>query len=110
MKTTAVRKLLPEAWGFLCPVHTPDGAPCGLLNHLSHTCEIVNDLHDTSAVPGLLVSLGMSPVEWAGSYPPEWVPVILDGRVIGMCVCVCVSLFVSHYLSVSLSLCVCVCA
>ena len=24
MKTTAVRKLLPESWGFLCPVHTPD--------------------------------------------------------------------------------------
>lgn len=77
MRTTAVRKLLPEAWGkttreshllnqlllyftkfnlalqkniydevfyclfcffntgFLCPVHTPDGSPCGLLNHLT---------------------------------------------------------------------------
>ena len=34
MKTTTVRKLFPESWGFLCPVHTPDGAPCGLLNHL----------------------------------------------------------------------------
>ena len=35
MKTTTVRKLLPESWGFLCPVHTPDGSPCGLLNHLT---------------------------------------------------------------------------
>lgn len=35
MKTTTVRKLLPESWGFLCPVHTPDGGPCGLLNHLA---------------------------------------------------------------------------
>ena len=35
MKTTAVRKLLPESWGFLCPAHTPDGGPCGLLQHLS---------------------------------------------------------------------------
>lgn len=35
MKTTAVRKLLPDSWGFLCPVHTPDGTPCGLLNHMS---------------------------------------------------------------------------
>ena len=34
LKTTTVRKLLPESWGFLCPVHTPDGSPCGLLNHL----------------------------------------------------------------------------
>lgn len=41
MKTTAVRKLLPESWGFLCPVHTPDGSPCGLLNHLATMCRVV---------------------------------------------------------------------
>lgn len=41
MKTTAVRKLLPESWGFLCPVHTPDGSPCGLLNHLARESAIV---------------------------------------------------------------------
>jgi DNA-directed RNA polymerase I subunit RPA2 len=40
MKTTAVRKLMPESWGFLCPVHTPDGAPCGLLNHLTADCRV----------------------------------------------------------------------
>lgn len=38
MKTTTVRKLLPEAWGFVCPVHTPDGTPCGLLNHITLSC------------------------------------------------------------------------
>jgi DNA-directed RNA polymerase I subunit RPA2 len=38
MKTTTVRKLLPESWGFLCPVHTPDGGPCGLLNHITISC------------------------------------------------------------------------
>lgn len=27
-----------RSWGFLCPVHTPDGEPCGLLNHLTSTC------------------------------------------------------------------------
>lgn len=26
--------------GFLCPVHTPDGAPCGLLNHMSASCQV----------------------------------------------------------------------
>ena len=36
MKTTAVRKLLPESWGFMCPVHTPDGSPCGLLQVLEY--------------------------------------------------------------------------
>jgi DNA-directed RNA polymerase I subunit RPA2 len=41
MKTTAVRKLLPESWGFLCPVHTPDGGPCGLLNHMARDAVIL---------------------------------------------------------------------
>ena len=26
--------------GFLCPVHTPDGAPCGLLNHMTRACQV----------------------------------------------------------------------
>jgi hypothetical protein len=42
MKTTTVRKLLPENWGFLCPVHTPDGGPCGLLNHLAAPAMVVS--------------------------------------------------------------------
>ena len=41
MKTTAVRKLLPESWGYLCPVHTPDGSPCGLLNHLARDAVVL---------------------------------------------------------------------
>ncbi|GJX91711.1 DNA-directed RNA polymerase I subunit 2, partial [Tanacetum coccineum] len=36
--TTSVRKLFPESWGFVCPVHTPDGAPCGLLNQMTASC------------------------------------------------------------------------
>lgn len=58
MRTTAVRKLLPESWGFLCPVHTPDGAPCGLMNHLTVHCEIVAPVHPTTTLPALLCSLG----------------------------------------------------
>jgi DNA-directed RNA polymerase I subunit RPA2 len=42
MKTTSVRKLFPESWGFLCPVHTPDGSPCGLLNHLAKEAVIMS--------------------------------------------------------------------
>ena len=34
-RKATVRKLLPDSWGFMCPVHTPDGSPCGLLNHLA---------------------------------------------------------------------------
>lgn len=43
-RSSEVRQLKPDAWGFMCPVHTPDGSPCGLLNHLSSTCH-VNDLY-----------------------------------------------------------------
>lgn len=42
-----------RSWGFLCPVHTPDGAPCGLLNHLTRACLVTTDLppQRTSAPP-----------------------------------------------------------
>merc|ERR1719259_190528 len=40
MKTVLPRRLTGEHWGFICPVHTPDGAPCGLLNHLALNCTL----------------------------------------------------------------------
>ena len=83
LKTTTVRKLLPESWGFLCPVHTPDGSPCGLLNHLAHKCLITTKDTDVSRLPKLLVQLGVrneSSVSLA-----ESVSVQLDGRIIGYC-------------------------
>jgi len=64
MKTTEVRKLLPEQFGFVCPVHTPDGSPCGLLNHISKSSKVVTEpsldyvLSGTS-VNKLLRKLGM---------------------------------------------------
>lgn len=78
-----MRKLLPEAWGFLCPVHTPDGSPCGLLNHFAHKCRLVTSEADVSHLPALLASLGMThsfdPTVAAG----EARCVQLDGRIIG---------------------------
>lgn len=83
LKTTAVRKLLPESWGFMCPVHTPDGSPCGLLNHLSHKCRIVTDTIDTSKLPQLATELGL--VETSTAATDENVVVMLDGKVLGFC-------------------------
>lgn len=95
MKTTAVRKLLPDQWGFLCPVHTPDGGPCGLLSHLSLQCLPMT--HPASVnekgmldLDELLISLGVAPAG-AGGLSGEGrsnashtsFPVCLDGRVIG---------------------------
>jgi DNA-directed RNA polymerase I subunit RPA2 len=82
LKTTSVRKLLPEAWGFLCPVHTPDGAPCGLLNHLSSTCKVVCERVETDALLLRLSSLGMLPLISGGSL--KVLNVLLNGRVVGV--------------------------
>ncbi|PVD31138.1 hypothetical protein C0Q70_10416 [Pomacea canaliculata] len=84
MRTTAVRKLLPEAWGFLCPVHTPDGAPCGLLNHMAAICQVVNIQHPRKPILQQLSALGMTqtglpiPVSLNQCYP-----VLLDGELVG---------------------------
>lgn len=59
MRTSTVRKLLPEAWGFLCPVHTPDGTPCGLLNHLAAACMAVNTTGPTVPLERYLYSNGV---------------------------------------------------
>lgn len=85
MRTTACRKLYPEAWGFLCPVHTPDGTPCGLLNHLSEMCTISHIQPSVTAIPSALVKLGMTRlddpcgiIDYCGA-----LEVSLDGRIIG---------------------------
>ena len=83
LKTTTVRKLLPESWGFLCPVHTPDGTPCGLLNHLAHQCQVQIKRLDTSGIEKAVVQFGLA------SSPSmalnEGLPVQLDGRILGYC-------------------------
>ena len=59
MRTTSPRKLATAAWGFICPVHTPDGPPCGLLNHLAHTVKIHVDRLDTKQLVDRIHRLGM---------------------------------------------------
>ena len=93
MKTTTVRKLLPEGWGFLCPVHTPDGGPCGLLNHISSSClplarddkNMQVDRKGLNSFKQLLASLGMHPVssDFGLVYPYRYIPVTLDGVLVG---------------------------
>ncbi|XP_071438039.1 DNA-directed RNA polymerase I subunit RPA2 [Pithys albifrons albifrons] len=84
MRTTTVRKLLPESWGFLCPVDTPDGEPCGLMNHMTAVCEIVTEMVPVTGIPPLLCSLGVTPIDATPSKPyAECYRVVLDGSVVG---------------------------
>ncbi|KAH7653427.1 DNA-directed RNA polymerase I subunit RPA2 protein [Dioscorea alata] len=95
MRTTSVRKLLPESWGFLCPVHTPDGEPCGLLNHMASSCRVTSFYDSDGKIKDflkirmtiltVLVGMGMASslpkLEQTG--PPEVLHVLLDGCVVG---------------------------
>jgi len=85
MRTTEPRALLPDAWGFVCPVHTPDGAPCGLLNHLAMPVEVVTHFQDSSKIPGILVQLGMIPINDQSKDIDlsNHLDVCLDGKVLG---------------------------
>jgi DNA-directed RNA polymerase I subunit RPA2 len=69
--------------GFICPVHTPDGSPCGLLNHLSRSCRIVTSPMKSSHLPTVLSSLGMTQVFAPTVDGSKNICVQLDGRVIG---------------------------
>ncbi|KAI9111297.1 hypothetical protein K1719_017709 [Acacia pycnantha] len=95
LRTTTVRKLLPDSWGFLCPVHTPDGEPCGLLNHMTSTCRVTSFFDSEGNIKDyfkikmsilkILVEVGMKPslpkLVLAG--PPEVLTVFLDGCIVG---------------------------
>ncbi|XP_063774176.1 DNA-directed RNA polymerase I subunit RPA2 [Pseudophryne corroboree] len=84
MRTTTVRRLLPESWGFLCPVHTPDGEPCGLMNHMTVVCEIVTQTSFNDHLLGLLCSLGITSVDGFPAKPfADCYQVILDGAMVG---------------------------
>ncbi|KAH0574333.1 DNA-directed RNA polymerase subunit beta [Spironucleus salmonicida] len=86
MKTTAVRKMLPESFGFLCVVHTPDGGPCGLLNHLCSGCDIVQkcDVFGQSTIEQIIRSAGLVKYdEYEGFEGCSSVPVMLDGKLLG---------------------------
>jgi DNA-directed RNA polymerase I subunit RPA2 len=64
-------------------VHTPDGSPCGLLNHLSHSCKIITETLNVDHLPALLSDLGMTQVFASNIDGRRSVCVQLDGRVIG---------------------------
>lgn len=85
MRTTDVRKLLPDAWGFICPVHTPDGTPCGLLNHMANGCEISTHVEEdlVASTVQVLISLGMVPGIGTGTSASASEVVMLEGRIIG---------------------------
>lgn len=86
MRTTEARQLLPDAWGFICPVHTPDGSPCGLLNHLTMHCTIteVPDPEKVKNIPLILTELGMIPLNCAHMIDAKDSYVVqLDGKIIG---------------------------
>ena len=89
LRTTAVRKLLPESWGFLCPVHTPDGSPCGLLLHLTSPCEVITDCVESpekflKELREHLLRAGMLPASSQLPMPfPEYLPVLVDGCIVG---------------------------
>ena len=64
-------------------MHTPDGSPCGLLNHLSRTCRIVTSPLAVAHIPALLATHGMTQAFTPSVDGRKNICVQLDGRVIG---------------------------
>ena len=89
MKTSSPRKLLPDSWGFLCPVHTPDGGPIGLLLHTAEGCEILSSTSQNSGnkiqIEEALCSFGMIPcrTDLHEHIGDDSYVVVLDGIVLG---------------------------
>ncbi|CDI86560.1 DNA-directed RNA polymerase I subunit RPA2, putative [Eimeria praecox] len=82
-----VRKLLGESWGFLCPVHTPDGAPCGLLLHLSQFAQPVAVPPDRGAVAAVRLFMKLRgacvDLEGVSGLPPSDLGAAAGGEALG---------------------------
>ena len=91
LRTTSVRKLLPDAWGFFCPVNTPDGSPCGLLNHLTASCSITTKYQCLDGLVHLLFEIGLSDnrdiIKYSSfrNLQDKIIKVSLDGKIVGYC-------------------------
>ncbi|EJW02400.1 hypothetical protein EDEG_03169 [Edhazardia aedis USNM 41457] len=81
LKTTTIRKLRPESWGFYCPVHTPDGSPCGIITHLAHTTKVISQ--PTFFDEKFLFDLGVIPLLRGCIKKQSFIEVFLDGRLMG---------------------------
>ena len=90
-KLTQHVNLSRRSWGFMCPVHTPDGAPCGLLMHLTMKCQVVTVDREkeidalTARLANTLLEMGMLPTSTGliPPGPPSHIQVMQDGRLIG---------------------------
>ncbi|KRT81951.1 hypothetical protein AMK59_5805, partial [Oryctes borbonicus] len=108
MRTTEARQLLPDAWGFICPVHTPDGAPCGLLNHLTMNC-IVTDIVPKDVlknIPLVLTELGMIPYDEVDNLKlnlKNCYTTMLDGKILGFVAFNAIETFVNNLRSLKIN-------
>ena len=89
MRSSDVRKYPPEAYGFICMVHSPDGEDCGVLNHMSISTIVASSMqqHDylklqkwiDEACPNLRYHTDTSITDRFHATVPLWV----EGNVIG---------------------------
>lgn len=81
-KITSIRKLYPESYGFQCAVHTPDGAPCGILTHLCYKANVLSSTPSPKQTANLFLLLsqfGLSP-SLSDTYT---LGVVLNGTILG---------------------------
>ena len=69
-------------------MHTPDGAPCGLLNHLTAGCKVATETEPAPNMEAVCRSLGMVPLVTNDGYTPlvygtQYIAVYFNGRLIG---------------------------
>eukprot|EP01063_Lacrimia_lanifica_P020034 TRINITY_DN27403_c0_g1_i1.p1 TRINITY_DN27403_c0_g1~~TRINITY_DN27403_c0_g1_i1.p1 ORF type:complete len:1821 (+),score=560.99 TRINITY_DN27403_c0_g1_i1:131-5593(+) len=92
MRTTTPRRYRMDGWGFLCIVHTPDGGPCGVMNHLTYPTQVVVGATRTERAAiraNVLEVLGKKLKDERFSAgvgkinADEWYPVSLDAEIIG---------------------------
>jgi DNA-directed RNA polymerase beta subunit len=82
-KTPAnARQLHTSQWALLCPYETPEGQPCGIVNHLAMTCNITCDFPSRLVIDWIRQNVPHSSIIYETAFNPKDWRILINSRVV----------------------------
>lgn len=77
---------MADSWGYICPIDTPDGSLCGILNHLTKgaLCQISQKLDNKINLKQFLIEQSYSSTQdLQFEKHDKFLDIIFNGEIIG---------------------------
>lgn len=82
-KTPADARLLHTSqWAFLCPFETPEGQPCGIVNHLATLCTLSNEYSSRLVISWILDNVKHARPVYDEHFEPQDWRILINSRLV----------------------------